>query len=155
MQGYISRTAVVPARGLSISVLTNSTDGWAGFWVDGVMHILHTFAARGAPTRRVRDWGGRWWSSWGAIDLVPLGNVVLTANPYMGNPFMDATEIEITGRDRGRMTLANGYASHGEPVRRVREKSGAISEVWLSATRLRPEAQAAAALRRRYGKLKA
>jgi len=152
LQGYISRTAVIPARGLTICALTNSTDGWAGFWVDGIMHILRTFAARGAPARRVRDWSGRWWSSWGAIDLVPIGNMVLTANPYMGNPFMDASEIEISGRDRGRITLANGYGSHGEPVRRVRDKSGAISEVWLSATPLRPEAQAAALLRRRYAK---
>jgi len=152
LQGYISRTAVVPARGLTICVLTNSTDGWAGFWVDGIMHILRTFAARGAPSRRLRDWNGRWWSSWGAIDLVPMGNMVLTGNPYMGNPFMDTSEIEISGRDRGRIVLANGYSSHGEPVRRVRDKSGAISEVWFSATRLSSEADAAAALRRRYGK---
>jgi CubicO group peptidase (beta-lactamase class C family) len=150
LQGYISRTSVVPAHQLTISVLTNATDGWAGFWVDGIMHILRTFASRGAPSRRVRDWGGRWWSSWGALDLVPLGNRVLTANPYLGNPFVDATEIEITGRDRGRITLANGYNSHGEPVRRVRNKSGAVAPLWLSAARLRPEAQAAAELRQRY-----
>jgi CubicO group peptidase (beta-lactamase class C family) len=32
--------------------------GWAAFWIDGVIHILHTIATRGAPTRRVRDWTG-------------------------------------------------------------------------------------------------
>ena len=152
LQGYISRTCVVPAHGLTVCVLTNSTDGWAGFWVDGILNILRTFAGRGAPSRRVRDWRGRWWSSWGALDLVPMGNLVLTANPYLGNPFMDASEIEITGRDRGRIALANGYGSHGEPVRRERNKSGVVSELWFAAARLRTEAQAAAVLRRRYGK---
>ena len=151
LQGYVSRTCVVPAHALTVCVLTNATDGWAGFWVDGILHILRTFAARGPPARRLRGWGGRWWSSWGALDLVPMGNMVLTANPYLGNPFIDASEIEITARDRGRIVLANGYSSHGEPVRRVRSRSGAVAEVWLSAARLRSEAEAAAALRRRYG----
>jgi CubicO group peptidase (beta-lactamase class C family) len=112
-QGYISRTAVIPARDLAVTILTNSVDGMAYFLVDGAMHILRTFAARGAPTRRVRDWTGRWWSMWGAVDLVPVGNRVIAANPHFFNPFMDATEIEITGRDTGRIALAAGYASHG------------------------------------------
>ena len=54
------------------------------------------FKARGAPNRRVRDWTGRWWGIWGAIDLVPMGNVVLVGNPHAFNPFMDASEIEVT-----------------------------------------------------------
>jgi CubicO group peptidase (beta-lactamase class C family) len=151
LQGYISRTSVVPAHGLTVAVLTNATDGWAGFWVDGILHILRTFAARGAPSRRVRDWRGRWWSSWGALDLVPMGDRVLTGNPYLGNPFMDASEIELTGRDRGRIVLANGFNNHGEPVRRERSQSGTVAELWFGAARLRTEAQAAAVLRRRYG----
>ena len=78
------------------------------------MQILRAFADRGAPTRRVRDWTGRWWGTWGAIDLVPIGNRVLVANPHVLNPFMDATEIEVAGRDIGRISLATGYASHGQ-----------------------------------------
>ena len=38
----------------------------------------------------------------------------------MGHPFLDTSEIEVTGRDSGRVALANGYGSHGEKVRRVR-----------------------------------
>ena len=150
LQGYISSTRMYPAQELTLTVLTNSTDGWAGYWLDGVTHILRAFAHRGAPARRLRDWGGRWWSSWGALDLVPMGNQVLTANPYMGNPFVDASELQETGRDQGRIAQANGYGSHGEGVRLVRTKSGGASELWFGAARLRTEAQAAAALRRKY-----
>jgi CubicO group peptidase (beta-lactamase class C family) len=32
LQGYISRTIVIPDQELTLSVLTNATDGWAGFW---------------------------------------------------------------------------------------------------------------------------
>jgi CubicO group peptidase (beta-lactamase class C family) len=149
-QGYISRTAVIPARDLAITVLTNSVDGMAYFLVDGAMHILRAFAARGAPTRRVRDWSGRWWSMWGAVDLVPVGNRVIAANPHFFNPFMDATEIEITGRDTGRIALAAGYASHGQAVRRARNKAGNVTEIWVAGSRLIPEKTLTAELERKY-----
>jgi CubicO group peptidase (beta-lactamase class C family) len=149
-QGYISRTCVIPACDMTITILTNSADGWAGFWLDGAMHILRAFAARGVPKRRVRDWTGRWWSIWGAIDLVPIGNLVLVANPHLFNPFMDATEIEVTGRDTGRIKLAVGYASHGEFVRRARNKAGTVTDIWLAGGNLKREKALTAETERRY-----
>jgi CubicO group peptidase (beta-lactamase class C family) len=151
LQGYISHTCVLPRLELAISVLTNATDGWAGFWSDGTKHILRAFATRGAPNRRVRDWTGRWWSSWGALDLVPMGDVVLSGNPHAGNPFMDATELKVTGRDKATMSVAAGYASHGETVRRVRNQSGKVTELWWAATRMVPEARIVAEMQRKYG----
>ena len=149
-QGYISRTCVIPAADLSITVLSNSADGWAGFWLDGIMHILRAFAARGAPKRRVLDWVGRWWSIWGTIDLVPMGNLVIVGNTNAFNPFMDATEIEVTGRDTGRISLAAGYASHGQAVRRTRNKAGAVTEIWLAGARLKHEKSLIAEMERKY-----
>ena len=153
-QGYISRTCVIPACELSITVLTNAIDGWAPAWINGVLHILRTFSARGQPQRRVRDWSGRWWTLWGTFDLVPLGNHVLVANPNLINPFLDATEIEVTGRDAGRIAFAAGYGSHGEPVRRTRSKSGAVSDIWLGGINLKTEKQLTAELQRRYSPAK-
>lgn len=150
LQGYISRTCVVPAHEVTITILTNATDGWAGFWLDGAMHIMRAFAARGAPKRRVRDWTGRWWSTWGAVDLVPMGSVVIVGNPHAFNPFLDSTEIEVTGRDTGRISLAAGYASHGEAIRRTRNKAGKVTEVWFAGGKVRPEKAVAAEMERRY-----
>jgi CubicO group peptidase (beta-lactamase class C family) len=153
-QGYLSRTAAIPACELSISLLSNSIDGWAPIWLDGCMQILRAFKTRGAPNRRVRDWTGRWWTLWGAVDLVPMGNKVLAANPHFNNPFMDAAEIEISGRDTGRIVSANGYASHCEPVRRVRNKSGAVTDIWLAGADLRSEKALATEIERRYAPAK-
>jgi CubicO group peptidase (beta-lactamase class C family) len=149
-QGYVSRTCVIPACDLTISILSNSVDGWAGFWLDGAMHTLRAFAARGAPSRRVRDWTGRWWSIWGATDLVPIGNLVIVANPHVFNPFMDASEIEVTSRDAGRISLAAGYASHGQAVRRTRNKAGTVTEVWFAGGKGTSEKKLAAEMERRY-----
>ncbi len=150
-QGYISQTCVIPTCDLAITILTNSADGWAGFWLGGAMHILRAFAVGGAPRRRVRDWTGRWWSIWGAVDLVPIGNLVIVANPHLLNPFMDATEIEVTGRDTGRISLAAGYGSHGQAARRTRNKAGHVTDIWLAGSNLKPEKILAAEMERRYG----
>ena len=149
-QGYISRTCVIPACELSLTILTNTADGQAGFWLDGAMHILRAFAKHGPPARRVRDWTGRWWGTFGAVDLVPAGNLVLAANPLLLNPFMDATEIEVTGRDTGWISQAAGFQSHGQAARRVRNKGGAVIEIWLGGGQLKRANALAAELERRY-----
>ena len=94
LQGYITRTATLPAQDLTISVLTNAIDGWAGAWVDGVVHILRAFAHNGPPIRKVADWTGRWWNVWGAVDLVPMGTRVMVAAPWAWNPMLDAADIQ-------------------------------------------------------------
>ncbi|UPK32810.1 beta-lactamase family protein [Bradyrhizobium sp. 186] len=149
-QGYISRTCSIPGCELAISILSNSIDGAAPFWMDGAMQILRAFQTRGAPSRRVRDWTGRWWTIWGATDLVPMGDRVLLANPQFNNPFMDAGEIEVTGRDTGKLASAAGYSSHGEPVRRVRDKRGKVSDIWLAGANVKPERVVAREMARRY-----
>jgi len=151
-QGFITRTSALSGRDLVVSVLTNSADGVAQPWLDGVLHILQAFARNGAPSKTVRDWTGRWWCLWGAIDLVAMGEKVLVATPGLPNPFTDAGELAVTARDRGRIALANGFASHGESVRRVRGKDGEVAEFWLAGGKLLPEGEVAKELQRRYGR---
>jgi CubicO group peptidase (beta-lactamase class C family) len=151
-QGYLSRTAVLPESELAITILSNSIDGWAPIWMEGCFHILRAFKSRGAPERRARDWTGRWWTIWNAVDLVPMGNRVMVGNPHMLSPFLDATEIEVTGRDTGRITSATGYASFGEPVRRSRSKSGKVADIWLGGANFKTERAISGEIERRYAK---
>ena len=145
--GVITRTVSVPARGLTVSVLTNAADGPSHGWLDGVLHILRTHATRGAPSRKVAAWGGRWWSLWGALDLVPVDGRVLVANPALLNPMQDASEIEVAGKrggaSQGRIVLAGGYMSHGEPARLEFDARGNPSHFWLGGTCCLPEAKVA------------
>jgi CubicO group peptidase (beta-lactamase class C family) len=149
--GYVSRTVTLPAHDLTVSIMCNAADGWSGFWVDNAVNILRTFSTNGPPSRRVGGWKSRWWGSWGAFDLVPMGNKVLVGMPGMGHPFLDTSEIEVTGRDSGRISLANGYASHGETVRRVRNAAGRVTEVWIGGGRGVSRGRITAELTRRFG----
>jgi len=149
-QSTISRTMVAPGHDLCVSILTNAVDGLANSWAEGAIRILQTYAKGGAPLARTRDWQGRWWNLWETVDLLPLRDHVLVAVPGQLNPLLIADEIEVTGRDRGRIRRAGGFASHGEGAHLVRGRDGRVREVWLGGTRFLPEARMAAEMKRRY-----
>jgi D-alanyl-D-alanine carboxypeptidase len=150
-QGTITRTACVPGQGLCVSALSNAADGASHAWVDGALHILRAYARQGAPRKQHAAWTGRWWSMWGAVDLLPMGTQVMVANPSLPNPLFDATQITPRGKPgEGRIKLAGGFGSHGEPARLVLDAKGRTKAVWLGGTRLLTEAQSAKELRARY-----
>jgi D-alanyl-D-alanine carboxypeptidase len=122
--GFISRSVTIPDWGVSLSIVTNSVDGPANAWLEGIVSIMNRFAINGAPTERVADWASRWWSLWTAIDLVPMGDKVYIGNPGGAKPFVDEAELDITSKDEGRIALANGFGSHGESVRRSFDAAG-------------------------------
>jgi hypothetical protein len=70
--------------------------------------------------------------------------------PGFINPIADAGELEITGSDQGRIAIADGYSSYGEPVRRIRDGSGRAAEVWLAGSKLLPEGKIAKEIEARY-----
>ena len=151
-QSTLSRSLVLPGRDLAISVLTNAIDGMGPAWSEGVMRILKAFAKQGAPLAKTAGWGGRWWSLWRALDLVPMRDHVAVANPALIDPFMDADEIEVTGRDEGRVRRGSAYAQHGEAVRLMRTKAGRPRALWVGGFELVTEARMAAEMKRRYGR---
>ncbi len=132
LQGFVSRTSCFAETGFTITVLCNAQDAPSYVWVDSIASILAAFQRHGAPTKRVADWGGRWWSMWGAVDMVPMGNVVCQTAPFMNPPF-DATTTEITvkGKDHGLIAKTSAYNSPGQTVRRVRGRGGKPTELWL------------------------
>jgi len=151
-QGTLSRTAVFPAVDVAVSVLTNAIDGPAQVWLDGIGHILQAFHTGGAPSAEGADWAGRWWTLWGAIDLVPIGNKVLAAAPVLNPPFSETSEITLNGRDEGKVVRASGFSSPGETVKRVRSNDGKVTEIWIGGGRLASEQDFAREILERYEK---
>lgn len=148
--GYITRTAVVPEWDVAVSIVTNANDGLANPWIDGALHIMNAFAVNGAPEPAVADWTGRWWSHWGAFDLVPMGDKVVAAVPATLTPLADASEISVADRLLGRIAVANGYGSCGEAVRRMTDADGEIKSIWFGGIELAREADLAVELEQRH-----
>jgi D-alanyl-D-alanine carboxypeptidase len=153
-QGYVTRTACVPAQHLSVSVLTNAADGAAHALLDGVLHVLAGYQRHGAPSRATAAWQGRWWTLWGAVDLLPAQHRVFVANPAQANPFLDASELvpatRRNGNDTARIAVATGFGSHGEPARLERDARGRLRAVWLAGSRLLTETATKRELAARY-----
>jgi CubicO group peptidase (beta-lactamase class C family) len=140
-QGTITRTSTFVEPALTISILTNAGDGLSGFWVDGAAHIMRAFARNGAPSRRNADWAGRWAGIGGIGDWLPMGaRKVMIASPAWFNPVMDATELEVTGRDKARIALAGGFMNHGEAVTRLRNARGRVTAIRFAGAKLLSEA---------------
>jgi hypothetical protein len=66
------------------------------------------------------------------------------------DPVLDATHIRLAGRDRGRIVLAPGYGSHGEPVHLERSRGAKVLAVWIGGTRYRAEAAVRRRMAARY-----
>jgi D-alanyl-D-alanine carboxypeptidase len=137
LQGFVSRTSRFPASGFTISVLCNALDGLSYLWVDSIANILDIFQRHGTPGKREKAWTGRWWSIWGATDLVPMGKVVCQVAPVLNPPFDAATvECVVTGKDVGLIQKASAYHSPGQAVRLVRDRQGKPTELWVGGTKL-------------------
>lgn len=119
--------------------LPNCIDGLANPWVEGVLGIFHHFARHGAAAPGVADWSGRWWTYWGAFDLVPMASKVFVTVPALMQPFTDATELEITSPTEGRIVRANGFGAYGEPARRLLAANGTPTLLTLGGTEMLPE----------------
>lgn len=139
-QGFISRTACVPDWGASVSIVTNAVDGLANAWVDGVLTIFDLFARYGAAGPGLDVWAGRWWTIWGALDTVPMGDRVVLASPAQLAPVADASEIVLSRPLEGRIAAASGFGSYGEPARLTLSAEGVPQRLTLGGTELLPEA---------------
>jgi len=148
LQGYVSRTKVLPAQDLTVCMVANSADAPVEQWTEGTVRILQTFRQRGVAPHKLADWTGRWWGLWGAIDLVPVANRVMIANPHTMNPFLDASELEVTGRDTARIRPSPGFHYYGEPAHRRRDDVGRVTELWLGGDKLLPQAERAMEIQR-------
>ncbi|MBT2326032.1 beta-lactamase family protein [Variovorax paradoxus] len=153
LQGFVSRTARFPASGFTVTVLCNAQDGGSYQWVDGIVSILSAFQRHGAPAKREAAWAGRWWSMWGASDLVPMGKVVCQVAPALSLPFDGATtEFRISGKDAGLIQKTSGYNSPGQTIRLVRDTKGNPAELWVGGTKLLPKEAMLAEATQRYRK---
>lgn len=110
-QGMRTYTACTFGTGLTVSFATHAIDGDPSGMAESALRILQVFADGGAPSKKVADWSGRFWSLWGASDFVPLGNKVLVAIMGAANPFAEVSELAPIGPDPARIGVGTGYGS--------------------------------------------
>lgn len=150
-QGVVSRALVIPEVGVSLALVTNAVDGPAVPWVDGAVRILRRFHDEGAPSQLTRGWTSRWWSLWGPLDLVAVGDKVLGFNPGDQPPFGEAIEITLDGADTGFVSRGPAMDRYGESVERRIDRSDRPDLLRIGSAAFGAEALVARRIARQYG----
>jgi CubicO group peptidase (beta-lactamase class C family) len=148
--GCQSHSCVVPGLGVTISLIVNAPDIVPASIVDGLIAILAAYKDKGPAAPNLAAWSGRWWSGWGAVDLLAMGRTIAVAVPTQLNPFTDASEIIGISGDRGVIGTATGFTNHRETARLERDPSGAVARLWLGGIRYGRETDIAEAVTAKY-----
>ena len=74
----------------------------------------------------------------------------MVANPQTATPFLDASQLRVSGRDTARIAASTSFLYFGETARRMRNEADQPVELWLGGDKLLSEADRAAEIKRKY-----
>jgi hypothetical protein len=153
--GFITNTQFDSRRALAVSVLTNATDGPAERIVNGILNIIDAFQKDAEPatatTESLQRFAGRFYSTWGPLDIVPTGSRLFALDPLWWTKsasserwpgFEDADELKI--RDETTLTIerGGGYGMAGETIRYHFDDTGAAQSITYGGRTMLPWAEA-------------
>lgn len=146
--GFITYTCIDPVDQLVVSVLTNAIDGPAQSLAAGVVKLINRATAasgsqdsgpaKAAAGSDLDRFTGRFFSLWGALDVVRFGHQLFATHPEMLDPTIDVSELEVVDAHTLRISKASGYASPGERVAFEFDELGRPAVVQFAAGRFLP-----------------
>ncbi|ALD14289.1 penicillin-binding protein [Clavibacter capsici] len=129
--GHITRTAVDPASGWAVTVLTNAIDGPASALSTGILELLLAdSAANDAERAAVKaPFTGRFGNMWGLQDFQVVGDRFLRIDPTAEHPLESVDVLEATGDSSARIVEGEGFGSVGEEVTADRAADGSVDRL--------------------------
>jgi D-alanyl-D-alanine carboxypeptidase len=129
--GHITRTAMDPASGWAVSVLTNAIDGPAAALSTGVLELLLADSAATDAERAAVDapFTGRFGNMWGLQDYQVVGDRFLRIDPAAEHPLDAVDVLERTGDSSARVVEGDGFGSVGEEVTADRGPDGSVDRI--------------------------
>jgi D-alanyl-D-alanine carboxypeptidase len=138
--GHSTRTFIAPHDGLVVTVLLNQSNGPAKDFASGILHFIGAAHAESRTlAENVDRYRGRFWSTWGAHDVVRLGSRLFVMDPSAQQPWTDSTEVTVTETDVLRMEDKDGYGAPGEEMRYERDAGGEVTRVRVAGSSAYPE----------------
>lgn len=119
--GFITNTRFEPKLELVVSALTNVYDSPASKVCGKVIDIIDTFQQDTdhveAKIKEPSKFEGRFYSTWGAIDFVFVGNKPFAIDPMDWAAFDDAEELSVIDDVTLKIEKTSGYSYLGETVK--------------------------------------
>ncbi|KZC95920.1 serine hydrolase domain-containing protein [Clavibacter tessellarius] len=129
--GHITRTAVDPASGWAVTVLTNAIDGPAAALSTGILELLLADSAATDAERAAVDapFTGRFANVWGMQDFQVVGDRFLRIDPTAEHPLESVDVLERTGDSSARIVEGDGFGSVGEEITVERAADGSVDRI--------------------------
>ena len=135
--GHITNSFFDPAAGLAVSVMTNAVDGPAGELSTGILRLIDAALAQKpalslAPAAAKPDidsarFTGRFANLWGVLDVVQLGERLVSLSPASANPLDGLDELDIVDETTLRIRKGSGFGSVGEQMRYEFDAEGRVT----------------------------
>ncbi len=139
--GQVSATFLDPAQRLVVSLMTNGYNVSVDLLQTGIWSILDLFESQDSEAQGpLSAYRGRFFTPAGAVDLVPLGEVIYVANPAKAQPFAKCGEIRKGPDGIFRLAEDSGLGRHGETVDFVFTEDGSLERASLGGFPLLREA---------------
>jgi hypothetical protein len=132
--GHITMSKLDLDRKLSISVLTNASDGPAATLCAAILGLIDVALddeAKSEPrkAKELQPFEGRFASLGGMTDIVNLGGRLYSLNPALDNPSSEAVELEVVSDTELKVVGDKGFGGYGEMMRYTFTKGGKVKAV--------------------------
>lgn len=135
--GFLTSTKFDPANRIVVSVLCNSFGALTGAINTTIFNLLGSFSEAPYDEKPELDkYTGRFYSKWGATDIVNVNGKLLTARPHYWSDFSEVDTLKVVDGSTLAIEDASGYESPGELVKYSFSKNGEILSVNYAGTSL-------------------
>ncbi|HSX52925.1 MAG TPA: serine hydrolase domain-containing protein [Patescibacteria group bacterium] len=144
--GFITNTQFDAKRQLVVTSLTNANEGVAKKATTGILSIIDTFqqdTPEKSKTGDIKAFAGRFYGTWGATDVIAVGNKLMAIEPTGWNDdFEQCQKLSVVDSKTLKIDEAGGYDSPGEIVNYEFGTNGKAKTITYAGTKMLPLEQA-------------
>jgi D-alanyl-D-alanine carboxypeptidase len=142
--GFPGQTSVSlcdPKNEVVIVVLTNCIDDLPHYMAKGILFIINYFDKNYSFKENwsLDKFEAKLTSLWGVINVVSMGNKLITVNPEFWMPFMNPEELQHINTTTLKVTKTDGFSNEGEFVHYNFDKNNKIISVNYTGSTMLPE----------------
>jgi len=129
--GQITKTLCDPEDQLIVIVLSNGIDSWSGYIAKNILKVIDYFQSNSTKTAKhdMKRFEGRFIALWSILDLVAMGDKMVTAYPNSWEPFEAANELSYIDDKTLKITKTDSFSSEGELVYFTYNSDGSIKSL--------------------------
>lgn len=140
--GHITKSIFDPKDKYVVVVLTNALRSGASRIAFSIFRTIDYVHNNDEPIKKnLLKYAGRYEGLWYGVDIVPLGQKLLSVGTDSWEPFQDPEELEHVSGDKFKVSKTTSFGSEGELVKFVMDKSEKVEHVIYTGEKLLPENQ--------------